>query len=46
MVFGAPIQPPPVSAASEAEYEKLTETLKARVGEMWEELRGEGRDGG
>ena len=40
MVFGAPIQPPPVSAASEAEYEKLTETLKAQVAEMWEELRG------
>ena len=41
MVFGEPIAPPPESAASEAAYEKLTAELKARVVEMWEELRKE-----
>jgi hypothetical protein len=39
MVFGDPIIPPPDSEASEAAYEKLTADLKARVVEMWEELR-------
>jgi long-chain acyl-CoA synthetase len=39
MAFGDPIPPPPESAASEAAYEKLTAELKARVGEMWEELQ-------
>ena len=41
MVFGDPILPPPESVAPEAEYEKLTATLKARVVEMWERLRKE-----
>jgi long-chain acyl-CoA synthetase len=41
MVFGDPILPPPESEASEAAYEKLTAELKARVVEMWEELRKE-----
>ena len=39
LVFGKPIQPPPASAASEAEYEQLTAKLKSTVVEMWEELR-------
>jgi long-chain acyl-CoA synthetase len=41
LVFGKPIQPPPVSAASEAEYARLTEALKNTVAEMWEGLRHE-----
>ena len=44
LVFGSPIQPPPASAASEGEYTKLTDTLKATVEGMWEELR-RNRDG-
>jgi long-chain acyl-CoA synthetase len=39
MVFGTPIQPPPVSEASEASYERLTSELKSRVVAMWQELR-------
>ncbi|MGA7171594.1 MAG: lysophospholipid acyltransferase family protein, partial [Candidatus Sulfotelmatobacter sp.] len=39
MVFGDPIIPPSESDASEAAYEKLTAHLKAKVVEMWEELR-------
>ncbi len=39
LVFGKPIQPPPVSEAGEAEYERLTEKLKSTVVGMWEELR-------
>jgi long-chain acyl-CoA synthetase len=39
LVFGKPIQPPPVNQASEATYEKLTTELKQRVVAMWEELR-------
>jgi long-chain acyl-CoA synthetase len=39
MRFGKPILPPPESEASEAAYEKLTAELKARVVEMWEELK-------
>jgi long-chain acyl-CoA synthetase len=39
MMFGQPIIPPPESEACEAAYEKLTADLKARVVEMWEELR-------
>jgi long-chain acyl-CoA synthetase len=39
MVFGTPIQPPPVSEASEAAYERLTSELKSRVVAMWQELR-------
>jgi long-chain acyl-CoA synthetase len=39
--IGAPLQPPPESQASEEAYAKFTAELKARVVEMWEELRGE-----
>jgi long-chain acyl-CoA synthetase len=39
MVFGKPIAPPPESEASEAAYEKLTADLRARIVEMWEDLR-------
>jgi len=39
LVFGKPIQPPPLSAASEAAYEQLTAELKSRVAAMWQELR-------
>jgi long-chain acyl-CoA synthetase len=37
--IGDPICPPPAGAASEEAYEKLTAELKARVQEMWEQLR-------
>jgi long-chain acyl-CoA synthetase len=40
IAFGAPIQPPPLSQASEAAYEGLTLELKSRVVAMWKELRG------
>ena len=40
LVFGKPIQPPPLSEASEAAYEGLTSELKSRVVAMWQELRG------
>jgi long-chain acyl-CoA synthetase len=39
LVFGKPIQPPPVSEASEAAYEQLTSELKSRVVAMWQQLR-------
>jgi long-chain acyl-CoA synthetase len=39
LVFGKPIQPPPLSEASEAAYEQLTSELKTRVVAMWQELR-------
>jgi long-chain acyl-CoA synthetase len=39
LVFGTPIQPPPVNQASEAAYEQLTSELKSRVVAMWQELR-------
>jgi long-chain acyl-CoA synthetase len=39
LVFGKPIQPPPLSEASEAAYERLTSELKSRVVAMWQELR-------
>jgi long-chain acyl-CoA synthetase len=39
MAFGDPIIPPPESDASEAAYEKLTAELRARVVEMWGQLR-------
>ncbi len=39
LVFGRPIQPPPVSEASEAAYERLTSELKSMVVAMWQELR-------
>lgn len=38
VAIGDPIYPPGESAASEAEYEKLTAELKARVVAMWEKL--------
>jgi long-chain acyl-CoA synthetase len=41
MKFGDPIYPLTESAASEPAYEKLTAQLRARVVEMWEELREE-----
>ena len=44
IVFGKPIVPPPASEASEANYDKLTSELKARVVAMWENLRKTGRD--
>ncbi len=39
LVFGKPIQPPPVTEASEAAYDRLTSELKTRVVAMWQELR-------
>jgi long-chain acyl-CoA synthetase len=39
LVFGKPIQPPPLKEASEAAYERLTSELKSRVVAMWHELR-------
>jgi long-chain acyl-CoA synthetase len=42
MRFGDAIVPPPESTASEAAYENLTAELKARVVEMWQELRAGG----
>jgi long-chain acyl-CoA synthetase len=39
LVFGKPIQPPPLGEASEAAYEQLTSELKSRVVAMWQELR-------
>ena len=38
LVFGKPIQPPPLDQAREA-YERLTSELKSRVVAMWRELR-------
>ena len=45
LVFGQPILPPPVTDASEAAYDKLTAEVKARVVEMWEDLRTRGDRG-
>jgi long-chain acyl-CoA synthetase len=39
MVFGKPIQPPPMNEASETAYERLTSELKSTVVAMWQELR-------
>ena len=39
LVFGKPIQPPPLHEASEAAYERLTSELKSRVVGMWQKLR-------
>src|SRR5713101_8042133 len=39
LVFGKPIQPPPLHEASEAAYERLTSELKSSVVAMWQELR-------
>jgi len=41
LVFGAAIQPPLLSEASEAVYEGLTSELKSRVVALWEGLRSE-----
>jgi long-chain acyl-CoA synthetase len=42
LVFGQPIQPPPLREASEAAYDRLTSELKSRVVAMWQELREKG----
>ncbi len=39
MAFGDPISPPPESEASESAYQQLTADVKARVVEMWGNLR-------
>ena len=39
LVFGKAIQPPPLEAASNAAYDKLTLELTSRVTAMWQELR-------
>jgi long-chain acyl-CoA synthetase len=39
ITFGDPIQPPPESEASEAEYTKLTAEVKEQVVRMWDELK-------
>jgi long-chain acyl-CoA synthetase len=39
LVFGKPIQPPPLNEAGETAYERLTSELKATVVAMWQELR-------
>jgi long-chain acyl-CoA synthetase len=39
LVFGKPIQPSPLSEASEAAYERLTSELKSTVVAMWQKLR-------
>jgi 1-acyl-sn-glycerol-3-phosphate acyltransferase len=39
MVFGKPIQPPPLQEASEAAYERLTSEVKSTVVAMWQELQ-------
>ena len=39
MKISKPLEPPPEATASEEAYAKLTEELKTRVVEMWEELR-------
>ncbi len=41
IVFGKPIQPPPMQEASEHAYEQLTDEIKSRVVAMWQELRKE-----
>jgi long-chain acyl-CoA synthetase len=41
LVFGKPIQPPPLKEASEAAYDRLTAELKSKVVAMWEELKEE-----
>jgi 1-acyl-sn-glycerol-3-phosphate acyltransferase len=39
LVFGKPIQPPPLQEASEAAYERLTSELKSKVVAMWTDLK-------
>ena len=41
VVFGKPMQPPPLNEASEVAYERLTSELKSRVVTMWQELQEE-----
>jgi long-chain acyl-CoA synthetase len=43
--FGNPISPSPESQASEAAYEELTAKVRSQVVEMWNELRGPGKEG-
>jgi len=43
MTIGKPMIPPPAAEASEATYERFIAELKAKVSEMWEELREERR---
>src|SRR5713101_7732493 len=45
LVFGKPIQPPPLNEASEAAYERMTSELKSSVVAMWQELRGKESQG-
>src|SRR6202453_2512644 len=45
IVFGKPIQPPPLADASEAAYDRLTAELKSKVVAMWQELRKKQRGG-
>jgi long-chain acyl-CoA synthetase len=45
MKIGKPILPPPESQASEEAYAKLTAELKARVMEIWNELRDKKAEG-
>jgi long-chain acyl-CoA synthetase len=39
LIFGKPIQPPPVDEAGDASYEQLTNDLKSTVVAMWQDLR-------
>ncbi len=39
MVFGKPIQPPPLNEAGDTAYERLTSDLKSTVVAMWQRLR-------
>jgi long-chain acyl-CoA synthetase len=39
--IGVPLQPPPEAQASEETYAKFTAELKAKVVEMWDEIRGD-----
>jgi long-chain acyl-CoA synthetase len=45
LVFGKPLQPPPLNEASEAAYEQLTSELKSKVVAMWQDLHGEDSPG-
>jgi 1-acyl-sn-glycerol-3-phosphate acyltransferase len=45
MKIGKALMPPPESAASEEAYAKLTAELKAKVVEMWDELRNKKAEG-
>jgi long-chain acyl-CoA synthetase len=45
MKIGKALMPPPESEASEEAYAKLTAELKAKVAEMWDELRNKKAEG-